>query len=65
MAHDALMNEFTDIVGELMSKNQANAPKITAIVDKYLGKGKKVADTTPEQAEFIHLILAEIKDELM
>lgn len=63
--YDALMAEFTDVVGDLMSKNQANAPKITSIVDKYLGKGKKVSDATPDQAEFIHLILAEIKDELM
>ena len=39
--------------------------KIVAIVEKYLGKGKKVAETTPDQAEFIFLIVSEIKDELM
>jgi D-sedoheptulose 7-phosphate isomerase len=54
------------IVGELMNKNPAGyGPKITQIVEKYLGKGKKLAETTPEQAEFVHLILTEIKEDLM
>jgi hypothetical protein len=46
-----------------MAKGTTNGPKITRIVDKYLGKGKKVSDATPDQAEFIHLILEEIKDD--
>ena len=62
--YDALMSEFQTIVGKLMEKNAAtNGAKITRIVDKYLGKGKKVSDATLEQAEFIHLIVEEIKDE--
>ena len=63
--YDALMAEFQDIVGVLMSKGTTNAPKITAIVEKYLGKGKKVNDTTPEQAEFISLIVSDLKADLM
>ena len=64
--YDALMNEFGDIVGVLMNKDQMYyGPRITQIVDKYLGKGKKVSDTTIDQAEFISLIINEIKDELM
>ena len=63
--YDALMNEFKDVVGHLMSSGTQNAPKITNIVEKYLGKGKKVNDTTPDQAEFIYLILNDIKAELM
>lgn len=63
--YDALMNEFKDVVGQLMSSGTQNAPKITNIVEKYLGKGKKVNDTTPDQAEFIYLILNDIKAELM
>ena len=62
---DALMAEFQDWVGQLMSKGTTNGPKITAIVEKYLGKGKKVGDTTPEQAEFVSLIVADIKSDLM
>jgi hypothetical protein len=48
-----------------MSTGANNAPKITSIVEKYLGKGKKVGDTTPEQAEFIYLIVSDIKTDLM
>ena len=63
--YDALMTEFQDLVGQLMSKGTTNGPKITAIVERYLGKGKKVGDTTPEQAEFVSLIVADIKSDLM
>lgn len=64
--YDALMAEFQDVVGGLMNKNpQYYGPRITQIVDKYLGKGKKVNDTTIDQAEFIHLIVSEIKDDLV
>ena len=63
---DALKKEFETLVGELMNKDQTYyAPKITDIVDKYLGKGKKVCDIVPKQAEFLDLIVSEIKDELM
>lgn len=63
--YDALMNEFQTIVGSLMEKNSAtNGPKITQIIEKYLGKGKKISETTRDQAEFIHLIVEEIKEDL-
>lgn len=63
--YDELMKEFTSLVEKLMAANQSNAMKITAIVDKYLGRGKKVSDATPAQAEFISLINQEIKDTLL
>ena len=63
--YDALMEEFQKLVGDLMSTDANNAPKIQVIVSKYLGKNKKVVDTTPDQAEFIYLINTEIKEELM
>ena len=64
--YESLMVEFQDIVGGLMNKNpQFYGPRITQIVDKYLGKGKKVSDATIDQAEFIDLIITEIKDELL
>ena len=59
---DALIQEFTDSVSTLMTINQSNAIKITSIVDKYLGKGKKVGDATPEQSEMIELINQEIAE---
>ena len=63
--YDALMAEFKDLVSAVMAKNQTNAVKLTAIVDKYLGKGKKVAEATPEQSELIYLIVNEIKSDLL
>ncbi len=63
--YDSLIVEFQDIVGRIMNNNQNNGPKITAIVEKYLGKGKKVSDTTPDQAEFIHLINSDLKADLL
>ena len=60
--YDTLMAEFKDLAGQVMAKSQSNGPKITSIVETYLGKGKKVGETTPEQAEFIYLINADMKD---
>lgn len=62
---DALMATFKDLAGQLMQRSQTNGLKITQIVDKYLGKGKKVGEATPDQAELIHLIVTEIKEDLM
>lgn len=63
--YEGLIAEFQDLVGKLMNENgDYYGPRITQIVDKYLGKGHKVADATIDQAEFIHLIVTEIKDDL-
>jgi hypothetical protein len=64
--YDALYAEFQEIVGKLIQQDgNYYAPRVTQIVEKYLGKGKKVADTNREQAEFIHLIVSEIKEDLI
>ena len=47
-----------------MSRNQSYATKITAVVDKYLGKGKKVNDCTEEQAEQLDLIVHDLEEML-
>ena len=63
---DALMVKFEELVGKLMNKNQAYyAPRLTQIIEKYLGKGKKVASATRDQAELVYLIVTEIEDELV
>lgn len=63
---EVLMGEFEEMVGSLMNKNQAYyAPRITEIVEKYLGKGKKASDATPKQAEFIYLIVEDMKNTLL
>lgn len=64
--YDALMAEFENVVGKLMNDNSAYyAPRITQIVEKYLGKGKKISETNRNQGEFIYLILTEIKSDLV
>ena len=64
--YDALMAEFQDIAGNLMQKNPTKfGPRITQIIEKYLGKGKKIADTSRDQAEFIYLIISEIKEDIL
>ena len=63
--YNALIEEFNNLVQKLMLENQSNSVKIVAIVDKYLGKNKKVSDTTPAQAELISLIVDEIKSDLV
>ena len=64
--YDALRDEFEDLVGQLMAKNQEYfTPRIVQITDKYLGKGKKVSETTLDQANFLYLINTEIREELL
>ena len=64
--YDALLVEFNDLASDLMTKDAAvYGPKITFIVDKYLGKGKKVSDSTMAQVELLDQIVAEIKETLM
>ena len=63
--YDALMTEFQQLTGKLMRENPGYGPKITEIVERYLGKGKKVSETTKDQAEFIYLIIGDINSELV
>lgn len=64
--YDALMAEFQELAGDLMAKNsEYYAPRVTRVIEKYLGKGKKISEATMDQAEFISLIINEIKEELV
>lgn len=63
---DDLMTQFQDVVGKIMQNNpNTNAPKIQQIVEKYLGKGKKVTEASRDQVEMIHLIVTEIREDLL
>ena len=66
---DSLMEEFKALTKQIQKNTGAEfktkwAPKITHIVDKYLGVGKKVNDCTPAQAEQLELIVSDLKDEV-
>ena len=57
----ALMKEVQQTVGARMSGHPEMEHKIVSIVDKHLGKGKKVSDCTPDQAALVDLILYDLK----
>ena len=57
-----LQKEFKGLVEALMEEDEANANKITATVEHYLGKGKKASEITPYQAEFLALINEDLRN---
>lgn len=72
---DDLMKEFSDIIANIPGSTDANAetedgvkfrdywqPRITQIIEKYLGKNKKVRDITLDQVEALDLIVTDLKD---
>ena len=59
---DELMSEFQGLAGDIMTANASNSAKITAIIEKYLGKKKKIAEATPEQVEMVYLIVQDLRD---
>ena len=63
--YNALMDEFQEMVGKIMNTDSSKGGVIAEIVEKYLGKGKKVSETSPNQAEFVALIIEDIKSELL
>ena len=72
---DALIKEFNETVKSIEGSNDLDAvteagqkfktfwaPKIAQIVEKYLGKGKKVSQCNENQVEAVSLILNELKE---
>lgn len=64
--YDAMIADFNAMTNELMTKDKSfYAPRVVQIIERYLGKGKKVSDTTRDQAELVYLIDTDIRAELM
>lgn len=65
---DKLMAEFNSIVQSLIEKNEESVfttkwqPKLTEIIEKYLGKGNKVNNCDRGQVQAISLIVEDLKD---
>lgn len=59
---DAMNAQFQNMVGEIIQKDQGNHVKITQIVERYLGQGKKFANCTPQQCEQMELILQDLAE---
>lgn len=60
MSYEDLFNGIKDIAVKMNEAGKAMQYK--EIVEKYLGKGRGVQDTTPEQSQMLELILEELKD---
>lgn len=61
--YDNLIAEFNVIVTAIMQNDPTQQFNITQTVEKYLGAGKKVSESTYNQAEFIKLINEDLKDQ--
>lgn len=72
---DELMKDFGDIIANIPGSSDHNQetdagkkfseywqPRISQIIERYLGKGKKIKDATRDQVEAIDLILTDLKD---
>lgn len=64
--YDELMKEFNSIIQSLAADEEKMknyyAPRITEIIEKYLGKGKKINNATRDQVEQISLIVYDLKE---
>ena len=72
---DELMKEFSTIIANIPGSADAHGdteegikfkeywqPRISQIIENYLGKGHKIKDATRDQVEAIDLIVSELKD---
>ena len=72
---DELMTEFSNIIANIPGSTDATLeteegqhfrdywqPRITQIIERYLGKGKKMKDCTRDQVEAVDLIVSELRD---
>lgn len=65
---DALMVEFGDIITQISVKSEDDTfktywePRITQVIETYLGKGAKVSQCSRDQVEALDLIVSELKE---
>lgn len=61
----SMMAEFKDLCAVMLAADAETGPlRITTIVERELGKGKKVSNLSPAQAELLAVILANLKADL-
>lgn len=60
---DTLLEDFGNLIKSIPEdKMEYYAPRISEITDRYLGKGKKVANITRDQVEQLSLIVFDLKE---
>ena len=63
VSFDDLYAQCRDLLSSLSKEEEVHyAPYITEITDKYLGKGKKIANITRDQTEQLSLIVFDLKE---
>lgn len=60
---DDVINTFNETVAGYMSQDaQYYGPRITEVIERHLGKGKKVAECTRDQASIVDMIVYDLKE---
>lgn len=54
--------EINTTIKSILEEDEDNAAKITKIVDKHLGKGRRIAEAEEEQVDMLVLILDDLKE---
>ncbi|MGN0449480.1 MAG: ATP-binding protein [Ruminococcus sp.] len=54
--------EINATIKSILEEDEDNATKITKIVDKHLGKGRRIAEAEEEQVDMLVLILDDLKE---
>jgi hypothetical protein len=63
LSFEELMEKVTDVINELVELDDVNnPPKISKVIEKHLGKGRKLADADEEQIQMVVMILDDLKD---
>lgn len=61
--YDVVMEQFNTLVQQYMNENpEYYGARIVEVVERHLGKGKKVAECTRDQADIIDLIIYDLKE---
>lgn len=59
---EEVKKEINKTIKEVLAADEENTSKITKIVDKHLGKGRKISEAEEEQVDMLVLILDDLKD---
>ena len=59
---DEIMTQVGEICGRIVEKDEKNAKKITKVVEKHLGKGKKVSECDESQVDIVVLVYDDLKE---
>ncbi len=56
------MQQANGVIQKIMELDEDNAKRITKIIEKHLGKDKKLNEAEEEQADIIGLIVDDLQD---